>query len=270
VLERVVRGGVQILTSPILEEECGVRAAFTSRIGGASSGPFESLNLSFNVGDYPELVADNREALAQSLGIPVSGWVMCRQVHGTAVADVGSLEIGRGSTDHRSGIPRTDALVSCVPGITAGVLTADCVPLILVEPSKPCVAVVHAGWRGVLAGIALRATSRLSMRSGTGAQNVVALIGPHIGPCCLEVGGDVASRFRSEFGEDVVTGKGRQTLDLRAAIEAQLISAGLSPDNITDSGICTACSDDYFSFRQDAGCGRQGAFASIVTEAPRG
>jgi polyphenol oxidase len=195
---------------------------------------------------------------------------MCRQVHGTAVVDIGGLERGRGAFDHRSGIPRTDALVSRVPGLMIGVLTADCVPLVLVEPSTPCVAVVHAGWRGVLAGIALRAASRLSKKSGAGADKIIALIGPHIGPCCLEVGDDVGSEFRSEFGAGIVTGEVKQTVDLRAAIEGQLVSAGFRTENITDSGICTACSDDYFSFRREADCGRQGAFTAIMTETRRG
>ncbi|HEY5526580.1 MAG TPA: polyphenol oxidase family protein [Candidatus Anoxymicrobiaceae bacterium] len=269
-MERETRGGVQVLSVPGLEEESGVRVAFTSRLGGSSSGTLGSLNLSYNIDDRPDLVAANREAVAQALGVPVRRWVLCRQVHGTAVADAGWLDAGRGAFDHRSGLPRTDALVTAVPGLLVGVLTADCVPLILVEPSTPSVAVVHAGWRGVLAGIALRAAFRLAVRSGVGAGNFVALIGPHIGPCCLEVGADVASMFRSEFGNGIVAGKERQTLDLRAATKKQLLSAGLKKSNVIDTGTCTACSGDYFSFRRDGVCGRQGAFAAVVTGSRRG
>jgi len=166
VLERVERGGLQILSVPGLEEEFGVRAAFTSRLGGSSSGTFHGLNLSYNVGDRPELVAANREKVARALCVPVGRWVLGRQVHGTAVARVGCVEAGRGAFDHRSGIPRADALMTTTPGLLAGVLTADCVPIIVLEPSTPSIAVVHAGWRGVLAGIAARVVVRLSKRSG--------------------------------------------------------------------------------------------------------
>lgn len=195
--------------------------------------------------------------------VPEAGWVLCQQVHGTAVADVGRLEKGRGAMDHWSAIPRTDGLLTLETGVGLGVLTADCLPLILVDTSRPAVAVVHAGWRGMLSGIAARGLDRLRRRTGAAAADLLAFIGPHIGPCCMEVGEEVADAFRAISGGSIAPGPCGASLDLTDACREELVSGGMLEGNIYDSGVCTACSDDYFSFRGDPGCGRQMAFACI-------
>lgn len=263
-LERVERGALALIASPGLEAEKGISIAFTGRRGGRGSGPYADLNISYNVGDDRSVVASNRGVVSSALEMPEADWVLCQQVHGTAVADVGLLEKGRGALDHWSALARTDALVTTQQGIALGVLTADCVPLILVDPGLPAIAVVHAGWRGVLSGIAVRGLERLVKRSGGAPGGILAFIGPHIGPCCMDVGDDVAAMFSGEFGDPAVAGtEGRHTLDLAAACKQQLARSGVKRANIFEARVCTACSDEHFSFRRDPVCGRQMAVACI-------
>jgi len=262
-LQASQRGRMTLLTSPVLEKETRVRFVFSGRTGGVGTGHFEGLNLSYNVGDDPSIVRENRSLLAEQLGVPLSRWVLCRQVHGTGVAVVGGLQEGRGATDRNSGIPRTDGLVTSSCGTAIGVLTADCVPLIIVEPVAPAVAVIHAGWRGVLSGIAAVGVGKLAKRSNGAPGTMYAFVGPHIGPCCMEVGEDVASLFAEAFGDGVLKGTEKSLVDLRAAVGQQLVGAGLPESHIFDGGLCTACSQDYFSFRGDPECGRQISLAWI-------
>ncbi|HEY5494873.1 MAG TPA: polyphenol oxidase family protein [Candidatus Anoxymicrobiaceae bacterium] len=260
-LERLERGGLSVVSAPPLQRSAGIVIAFTSRLGGTSRGPFEGLNLSYNVGDLRSSVDANREMVAGAIGVPVTRWVLGMQVHGTAVARVGQADRGRGGTDHAGGVPRTDALVTRTAGIALAVLTADCVPILLVIPDAPAVAAVHAGWRGVLAGIPRVGAQELARCAGGDLGGALAFIGPHIGGCCMVVGDDIASAFESEFGADVVAGR---KLDLGAACAYQLERAGIPPGNMYRQGDCTMCSGDYFSHRRDTGCGRQGAFVAIL------
>lgn len=148
-LERVTRRGLEMLVARDLEER-GLLVAFTGRDGGTSYGPFSSLNLSFKVGDDRRAVSANRRRVSDSLGIPLEAWVLPQQVHGRSIAVAGRLEVGRGAVDFASGIPRTDGLVTVLRGVAIGVLTADCLPVAMIAPSGPGVAMAHAGWRGVL------------------------------------------------------------------------------------------------------------------------
>jgi YfiH family protein len=263
-LERIERGRLHLLASPQLEDESGVCVAFTDRYGGDGAGPYSSLNLSYNVGDEARVVASNRRSVSDALGIPPGSWVLGQQVHGTGVAEAGVLDLGRGASDHWSSLPRTDGLVTAEKGVALGVLTADCIPLVLVATTVPAIAVIHAGWRGVLSGIALRGLNRLARRSGVRPSEILAFIGPHIGRCCMYVGDEVARAFRSDFGDDgVVHGTASPSLDLGAACSQQLIEGGISSASIFDSGVCTMCSTEHFSYRRDPSCGRQLALACI-------
>ena len=259
-LVQVEKEGLILLSAPDLEESAGVVVAFTDRRGGSSAGPCQGLNLSYNVGDSRASVAANREEVARAIDVPVTRWVLGMQVHGRAVAQVSGADAGRGGADHVAGIPRTDALLTRTPGVALAVLTADCVPLILVAPDAPAVAVVHAGWRGTLAGIAAAGAKALARCAGCEPPGVLVFIGPHIGPCCMEVGSDIASRFASEFGSEAVSGR---NLDLAEACAAQMAAVGVSRSNMFGGDKCTRCSDDYFSHRRDERCGRQGAFVAI-------
>ncbi len=144
-----------------------------------------------------------------------------------------------------------DALLTDVPGAVVGVQTADCVPILLVDVSKRTVAVVHAGWRGTAQAIAAKAVGAMAARFGSDARNLQAAIGPAIGACCYEVGPEVASQFKNLFPESPGLER-RAHLDLPEANRRQLISAGLPPDQIHLSGLCTAClAGEFFSWRRD-------------------
>ncbi len=144
-----------------------------------------------------------------------------------------------------------DALLTDVPGAVVGVRTADCVPILLVDVSKRTVAAVHAGWRGTAQAIAAKTVGALAARFGSDPRDMQAAIGPAIGACCYEVGPEVASQFKSLFPERS-GGEERAHLDLPEANRRQLLDAGLPPDQIHLSGLCTAClAGEFFSWRRD-------------------
>ena len=150
-----------------------------------------------------------------------------------------------------------DALLENTPGAVVAVKTADCVPLLLVDPHRRAVAAVHAGWRGAVAGIAQRAVAALGTQFGSRAGDLHAAIGPAIGNCCYEVGPEVAA----QFGVD-----GRAHIDLVEEVRRQLKAAGVDGRRIYVSGLCTKCrADEFHSFRRDgAAAGRLYSFAGIV------
>ena len=205
---------------------------FTTRQGGVSTGRYASLNLGRANGDDPELVDENRRRACAAVGADAERLALNRQKHTAAVhrAHAGARgEPGDGLWTDERGVPML-------------ALTADCLPIALArrDGDAPGLAVVHAGWRGLLDGIAAAAVHALG---GVAA----AVVGPAIGPCCYEVGEDVAAPFRDRFGADVVRdGK----LDLWAAGERALRAAGCSSVERVD--LCTACNPDlFFSYRRD-------------------
>lgn len=263
-LEPVLKRGMKILTDP-RASKIGTTVAFTGRDGGVSKGPYSSLNLSYNVGDDWRDVRDNRKKVGEFLGVDPNRWVLCQQVHGARVARAGPLEKGRGGLDYWSALPRTDALITRTPGIAIGVLTADCMPVILVAPGSGWVGIAHAGWRGVLAGVVAAALKELVGRSGCLPSEVAAYAGPHIGPCCFEVGDEVSSRFKEKYGDETVSSKeGTSKVDLYEAVSRQLVRKGMLRERVVDSGICTVCGEGYFSYRASSGLtGRQAGLVAV-------
>jgi polyphenol oxidase len=205
----------------------GGTALFTTRRGGVSEGPYASLNLGLWTDDDAARVRDNRERVRAEVG--VERLAQGRQVHGTRVVVDGQ------------GIEEADGQVISDPGVGAMVLVADCLPVALAGPER--VGVVHAGWRGLAAGV---------LEQGVAAcRALAAAIGPGIGPCCYEVGDDVRAVF----------GTSERTLDLKAIARARLEAAGVR--DIHDCGLCTSCdAERFFSHRRDRGLtGRQAGLA---------
>lgn len=222
----------------------GAQVVFTTRRGGFSSGPFESLNLGRLTDDRPENVERNRERLASRVGRPLA---MARQVHGAAVHVV---DRGWSGLDAPAGaMPEGDGVVSTDPDVAPAVLVADCLPVALAAGNV--VAMLHAGWRGLAAGV-LAEGARL-VQSRDPQAELHAAIGPGIGACCYEVGEEVHQAFAS-YGSAARRGC---NLDLRAVARAQLRQAGAS--EIHDLNLCTSCSPElWFSHRRDHGVtGRQ-------------
>jgi hypothetical protein len=157
----------------------------------------------------------------------------------------------------RSGLIGTgDGLVSDAPGCRLEIRTADCFPVLMVDPVRRAVAAVHAGWRGAAAGVAARAVRIMAARFGTRAQDLLAVIGPGIGACCYQVGAEVRQRFRPLFPE----WRDREEdtrLDLAEVNRRQLVAAGVSGSNIESAGMCTCCdAGQFFSWRRDQDTGR--------------
>lgn len=219
---------------------------FSTREGGVSEGPFASLNLGRATADEPKRVNENRRRLCAEVGAQPDALAMNYQHHS---ADV--LRARAGSRDARG-----DGIWTDERGLPVLALAADCLPIALARAngSGPALALLHAGWRGLLEGIVPAGVSAL------GGRAVAAVVGPAIGPCCYEVGEDVADRFRRAFGFGLYRdGK----LDLWTAAERALCAAGCVRVDRID--LCTACSPArFFSHRRDEGLtGRQGVIGRI-------
>lgn len=235
----------------------GVVGGFTTRAGGASGAPWDGLNLALHVGDDPAAVRANRSMIESRLGgAPLA---FPEQVHGAAVATVAG-EPARPSTERGEwpGVAGCDALVTARPGIALGVLVADCLPVLVADPIAGVVAAVHAGRRGLAAGV-LQAT--LAAMAGLGARTarLVAVVGPSICGRCYEVPEDMRDEVDAAVpGAACETAAGTAGLDLVAGALALLGAAGVQA---SATGICTAEDSRFFSYRRDGVTGR---FAGVV------
>jgi YfiH family protein len=242
-----------ILAARILGDH---RHGFTTREGGASRGAFSTLNLSATVGDDPARVLENWERLRAATGLD---FARVRQVHGCRVVEAAT------GTDP---VEEADAIATSTPGVAACVSVADCVPVLLADPRSGAVAAVHAGWRGTIEGAAAAGVKALVDRHGAQPSEMLAAIGPGIGPCCFEVSRDLAARFRDEVGPVTATSRDQGSrVDLWRANELLLRRAGLVRRRIETLGRCTSCEErTFFSHRRDRGVtGRHVAFISAVS-----
>ena len=248
-----------VLTDEALFAACGLRIAFTERIGGTSTAPYASLNLGDHVKDELACVEENRLRLMRAMGVcgeDEAKLVVPNQVHGDVVLSVGD-DVAATYAKAREG---ADGLVCTRPGVPVLLCFADCVPVVCVAPDGSF-AVLHAGWRGAIADIAGQGLARLAHEAGFEPAQCNAYIGPHIGACCYETSQEILDRFVERYGSacDV----GARHLDLGAAVKASLIEVGARPERICDSMSCTSCNNDrFFSYRADGGVtGRHAAFA---------
>jgi polyphenol oxidase len=220
----------------------GGTALFTTRRGGVSDGPYQSLNLGLWTDDERDRVAENRARVERISGGRLA---QARQVHGTDV-----IEANPGH------VAEADGQVTARRGVAAMALTADCLPIALARANgdRPAVGVLHAGRIGLLAGIVEAGVDAL------GGARLVAAIGPCIGACCYEVGDDVAAAYRARFGATVLRGR---NLDLRRAAEQALLASGV--ERVDHVDLCTAChADRFFSYRRDGEPrGGQGVIAYV-------
>ncbi len=245
--------GPGILRARIL---AGLRHGFTTREGGASLGRHESLNLSPTVGDDPAHVRENWERLRAATGL---AFARVRQVHGCRV-----VEASAGADPAEE----ADAVSTSVAGVAACVSVAECVPLLLADPRSGAVAAVHAGWRGTMDGIASAGVRALVERHGARPGDLLAAVGPGIGPCCFEVSRDLAIRFRDGVDRTAAVARERGSrVDLWRANELLLRRAGMGRNRIELLGRCTSCEERvFFSHRRDEGVtGRQVAFIAAVS-----
>jgi len=260
-LEWASFGEIRALTDERLRAECGVRVAFTARIGGVSAYPYASLNLALHVGDEPSRVLRNRRRLCDSLGLSYPRLTCAEQVHGVRVTAVGEQEAGCGRESDETSLRGCDAMVTSMAGTPLVMFFADCVPIVLVDPSTRVAGVVHAGWKGVLGGVVEASVTSIQHDYACDPKQIFAYIGPSIGPCCYRVDSERADLFRAQFGEENVSRDGR--LDLAGLAKTTLDRLGLQTQNIAAAALCTADNnDDFFSYR--AAGGRTGRHSAVV------
>jgi YfiH family protein len=247
----------------------GVSVAVTTRLGGVSRPPYDTLNLGLHVGDRPEHVLANRERAARSFGTQLDGLIFAHQVHGATVGHVGPAEAGRGATCEDDALADTDVLVTDCADVTLVILVADCVPIALVDGEAGVLAAVHAGWRGTAAG-AVGEAVRAMADAGAQPERVRAFVGPAVAPSRYQVADEVRNALAAAIGPAPLwpnaaqpDGSGRWRVDLVAANRQQLEVAGVAPAHIAESGITTA-NPSLFSDRAARPCGRFGLLARLA------
>jgi len=237
----------------------GVDAFVSTRLGGVSSAPYESLNLGLRVGDEAEKVVENRRLLFGAFGLSLERSVWCRQIHADGVVVVGAGDAGRGSTEEESIVQDADALVTDTPDLALCVTLADCVPVVISDPERRVVGLAHAGWGGTVSRISSRTLAVMQERFGCDPAGVVAAIGPSIGPSGYEVGEDVIERARAGFGDrtsEILSpvAEGKAHFDLWSANRIDLEEAGVDGARIEVSGIAVdERLDEFYSHRHEGG-----------------
>lgn len=222
----------------------GVLVAFSDRRGGVSRAPYDTLNLALRSDDELECVEENRRRAAAAVGFDPAGLALARQVHAAEVLEARPGDAGV--------LGEGDGLLTRAPGVTVGILTADCTPVVVAGDRG--VVILHAGWRGLVEGVVERGAGLVGDVWG-------AWLGPAIRACCYEVGPEVVDAFSARGLP--VSGEGR--VDPSDAALAALETCGI--DRVARADVCTMCEPTYFSYRRDGITGRQGAFAGIVEEA---
>ena len=249
--------------------EHGAAVVVTTRHGGASAAPYDSLNLGLHVGDDPGTVVRNRARAAAAFGVALDALVFAHQVHGAVAVLVGPDDRGRGTLSEGDAIPDADVLVTVSRGVTLSILVADCVPLALVDPAAGVLAAVHAGWRGTAAGAVGRAI-RTMRDCGADVGRVRAFLGPAVHPDRYQVSEEVFRALSDAVLPSALDpavarpdGPGHWLVDLVAANRQQLVASGVRSDHIAESGATTS-DEAFFSDRVQRPCGRFALLARLA------
>lgn len=267
------RAGLPVLTWPALDP-LPVEAIVTTRHGGVSAGGYATLNLSFAVGDEAANVRENRRRAAAALGADPADFVFAAQVHGSRAEVVSAADRGRGTLAAGDAVGPADALVTATPGTVLAILVADCVPIVLYDPSAHVLGCVHAGWRGTVARTAQAALTAMCSL-GARPEDVVAGIGPSVAAGSYQVGEEVAGAARDAFGQQAQAllrpapagGPGQWLFDLPAANRHVLRTAGVPDGQIHVAATPTGPGPGlFFSHRAERPCGR---FALAARLEPR-
>lgn len=230
-----------------------VTAFSTTRHGGFSRGAHGGFNINRYCGDDEACIDKNLYLLASELGVDKANVIMPHQTHGTETRLISRDFLSLGQATQQMILEGVDALMTDVPGACIGVSTADCIPIIIYDPEHRATAAIHAGWRGTVARIAVKAVTEMRLAYGSRPETLLAVIGPGISLDAFEVGDEVYDEFASA-GFDMAAISRREAkwhIDLKECNRLQLVSLGIMPRNIQVSGICTYNNyTDYFSARR--------------------
>ncbi len=267
---RTLSGGAEfpLLTFPALSKTGIVKHGFTTRQGGVSEGIFSTLNLSFTRGDDAAAVAENFRRTAEALDIDMDRIVCSHQTHTTNIRVVTEADAGKGVTVRRDYCD-VDGMITDIPGLTLATFFADCVPLYFVDPAHRAIGMSHSGWKGTAARMGERTLEAMGETYGTRPEDVICAIGPSICQACYEVGEDVAEEFAREFAgheDEILTARevpGKYLLDLWRSNEIVLLEAGVLPEHLSVTDICTCCNPDVL-FSHRASHGRRGNLGAFL------
>lgn len=264
------KDGVLYYTFPRLDRQSGQRHAFSTRIGGVSTGDTSSMNFSFTLDKSADAVTENFCIFSKAVGFDSQKLVLSHQTHTTNLRQITEEDFGKGIWRQRD-YTDVDGLVTNVKGAVLVTQYADCTPLLFFDPVKKVVATSHAGWRGTVGEIGKKTIELMCQSYGSLPSDIIAAIGPCIAECCYEVDDPVIDRIKElsylDFGLCYTEkGYGKYMLNLREVNRQILINAGLLPENIDVADLCTCCNSDIFhSHRKTAGKrGTLAAFISVV------
>lgn len=260
-----ISAGVTYLSAEAFEHAGGVVHGFSTRLGGVSTGIYESLNLGSTRGDDPEHVRENYRRFFTAVGADLSTVAMTNQVHSDVVRPVTAADIKADLLDPEP--YEADGLVTDIPGVALVIFSADCLPVLLYDPVRRVIAAVHAGWRGTAAGIVERAVEKMTFY-GCRPEDILAAIGPGISRCCFETHEDVPNAMTAALGVRATPflspiENGKFKVDLKGINAMRLERAGLRPEHISVSADCTAClPEKYWSHRFTGGV--RGSQAAVI------
>ena len=248
-----------------------VKHGFSTRKGGVSTGIFSSMNLNFKLGDDPDAVMENYRRMAAALNMRVEDMVLSDQTHTTNVRVITEEDRGKGILKPQD-YSDVDGMITNVPGIVLVTSYADCVPLYFVDPVRKAIGLSHSGWKGTVGHIGQKTVWKMHEVYGSEPKDIVAAIGPSICQSCYEVSDDVAEAFRANFTADEAAdilldkGNGKYQLDLWKANWYVLTDAGILPEHLSVTDLCTACHPDLlWSHRKTNGQrGGLSAFLSLI------
>jgi hypothetical protein len=261
------KNGVAYITFKKLQK-AGVVHGFSTRLGGVSKAHLSTMNLSFNRNDNPDNVRINHMRLGEAVGYDYRKLVFSDQVHKTDIYKVTEKDAGKGITKE-SDICRIDGLMTNVPGIPLMTFYADCVPVYFYDPVQHAVAINHSGWKGTVAKISRYMIEAMNLEYGSRPEDLICAIGPSICRSCYEISEDVAQDFRKAYTskeyENMIEKKenGKFQLDLHLANYYNLTDAGVRPENIDVTDICTCCNPELL-FSHRASKGMRGNLGGVI------
>lgn len=255
-------------TFPSLDKLQFVRNAFTTRLGGVSKGMYSTMNMSFSNGDNKDDVMENYRIICSQLGVDINKVVLSHQTHTNNVRIITEDDFGKGIIKTRD-YTNVDGLITDIKGITLVTQYADCTPLLFCDPVKKVIATSHAGWRGTAAEIGRITVEKMCSHFGSKAENIIAAIGPSICKDCYEVDSPVYEPISKISYLDtnkifVNKGNSKYMLDLWETNRQILVNAGIRPENIDVTDLCTNCNPHIFHSHRYTG-GKRGNLAALIS-----